>query len=414
MYFMSAKLGFLKARKIILSIFILVGVFVGGYYLGVEGYRLQVTKALNVALDRRVPADKNVDFTLFWQVWDLMTQKYYDKSKLVPSQMINGAIEGMVSSVGDPYTTFLPPVQNKIINDNLSGSFSGVGIEIGYKEGHLAVIAPLPGTPAEKAGIKPGDYIVKITDKNKNIDVDSSNMTTSDAVTYIRGTVGTKVTLTLLREGVNSPIVVEIAREKIKVASVSLTWVGESSNIANIKVSEFGAETKSEWNKAVSEILAKNDTKGIIIDLRNNPGGYMQSAIDLASDFVPMNTVIVIQEEGNGSKKEYESNTLPRLEKYRVVVLINGGSASASEILSGALRDDKGVKLVGEKSFGKGTIQEPIDMTGGSGIHVTTAKWLTPKGTWVHDEGLTPDVEVTNPDGATEDLQLKAAIELFQ
>jgi carboxyl-terminal processing protease len=414
MYSMSVKLGFLKVRKIILSVLILIGVFVGGYYLGVGGYRLQVTKALNVSIDRKVPVDKNVDFSLFWQVWDLMIQKYYDKSKLIPSQMINGAIEGMVSSVGDPYTTFLPPMQNKIVNENLSGSFSGVGIEIGYKEGRLAVISPLPGSPAEKAGIKPGDFIVKITDKAKNVDLDSSEMSTSDAVTYIRGTKGTYVTLTLLREGVTTPIVVDIVREKISVPSVSLTWVGEGSNIANIKVSEFGSETKSEWNKAVSEIMAKSETKGIIIDLRNNPGGYMQSAIELASDFVPMNTVIVIQEEGDGSKQEYKSNTLPRLEKYRVVILINGGSASASEILSGALRDDRGVKLVGEKSFGKGTIQEPIDMTGGSGIHVTTAKWLTPKGTWVHDTGLTPDVEVINPDDATEDLQLKAAVELFK
>ena len=414
MYSMSVKLGFLKVRKIILSVLILIGVFVGGYYLGVGGYRLQVTKALNVSIDRKVPVDKNVDFSLFWQVWDLMIQKYYDKSKLIPSQMINGAIEGMVSSVGDPYTTFLPPMQNKIVNENLSGSFSGVGIEIGYKEGRLAVISPLPGSPAEKAGIKPGDFIVKITDKAKNVDLDSSEMSTSDAVTYIRGSKGTYVTLTLLREGVTTPIVVDIVREKISVPSVSLTWVGEGSNIANIKVSEFGSETKSEWNKAVSEIMAKSETKGIIIDLRNNPGGYMQSAIELASDFVPMNTVIVIQEEGDGSKQEYKSNTLPRLEKYRVVILINGGSASASEILSGALRDDRGVKLVGEKSFGKGTIQEPIDMTGGSGIHVTTAKWLTPKGTWVHDTGLTPDVEVINPDDATEDLQLKAAVELFK
>lgn len=414
MYFMSVKLGFLKARKIILSVLVLLGVFAGGYYLGVGGYRLQVTRALNVSIDRRVPIDKNVDFSLFWQVWDLMTQKYYDKSKLIPSQMINGAIEGMVSSIGDPYTTFLPPAQNKIVNENLSGSFSGVGIEIGYKEGRLAVIAPLPGSPAEKAGIKPGDFIVKITDKAKNVNLDSSEMSTSDAVTYIRGTQGTYVTLTLLRESVETPIVVEIVREKIDVPSVSLTWVGEGSKVAAIKVSEFGSETKSEWNKAVSEILVKGETKGIIIDLRNNPGGYMQSAIELASDFVPMNTVVVIQEEGDGSRKEYESSTLPRLEKYRIVILINGGSASASEILSGALRDAKGVKLVGEKSFGKGTIQEPIDMTGGSGIHVTTAKWLTPKGIWVHDTGLTPDIEVINPEDATEDLQLKAAIELFK
>lgn len=397
-----------------MSLFVLIGVFAGGYYLGVEGYRAEVTKTLTVNINRLVPPDKNVDMSLFWQVWDLMTKKYYDKSKLVPSQMVYGAIEGMVASAGDPYTTFLPPVQNKIVNDNLSGSFSGVGIEIGYKNGQLAVIAPLPGTPAEKAGVKAGDYIIKITDAAENVDVDATEMSTNTAVTYIRGVEGTKVTLTLLREGSSNPIVVELTREKIDVPSVILTWEGADSNIARIKISEFGAETKSEWDKAVTEIITKKGIAGVIIDLRNNPGGYMQAAIDLASDFVPTGTTVVIQQNGDGTKQEYKSTTLPRLENYKTVVLINGGSASASEILSGALRDDRGIKLVGDKSFGKGTIQEPLDITGGSGVHITTAKWLTPNGTWVHDTGLTPDVSVSNPDNATEDAQLNAALDLFK
>lgn len=413
MYFMSAKINFLKARKIILSVFVLVAVFTGGYFLGVEGYKAEVTKALNVTVSRQLPPDKNIDFSLFWQVWDLMAQKYYDKSKLIPSQMIYGAIEGMVASAGDPYTTFLPPVQNKIVNEDLSGSFGGVGIEIGYRGGHLAVIAPLHGTPAEKAGVKAGDFIVKITDKAKNVDLDSTNMSTSDAVTYIRGVAGTKVTLTLVREGVPDPIVVELSREKINVPSVTLTWIGDEGNIADIKISKFGAETKGEWNKAVSQILEKSDVKGVIVDLRNNPGGYLQAAVDLASDFVPIGTTVVIQQNGDGTRQEYKSNSLPRLENYQVIILINGGSASASEILSGALRDNKGIKLVGDKSFGKGTIQEPIDINGGSGIHVTTAKWLTPDGTWIHEKGLIPDVEVANADDATEDIQLNAAIKLF-
>ncbi len=412
MYFMSAKINFLKARKIILSVFILITVFTGGYFLGVKGYQIRVNQALRVSINKEVPPDINVDMKLFWDVWEKLSDNYYDKTKLVPSQMVYGAIEGMVSSVGDPYTTFLPPAQNKIINEDLSGSFGGVGIEIGYKEGHLAVIAPLPGTPAEKAGIKAGDYIVKITDKAKNVDLDSTNMSTSDAVTYIRGVAGTKVTLTLVREGVSDPIVVELSREKINVSSVTLTWVGDGGDIADIKVSKFGAETKDEWNKAVSQILEKSDVKGVVVDLRNNPGGYLQAAVDLASDFVPLGTTVVIQQNGDGSKQEYKSNSLPRLENYQVVILINGGSASASEILSGALRDNRGIKLVGDKSFGKGTIQEPIDINGGSGIHVTTAKWLTPDGTWVHEKGLTPDVEVANPDDAT-DMQLNAAIRLF-
>ena len=159
--------------------------------------------------------------------------------------------------------------------------------------------------------------------------------------------------------------------------------------------------------------MERNNVKGVIVDLRNNPGGYLQAAVDLASDFVPIGTTVVIQQNGDGTKQEYKSNSLPRLENYQIIILINGGSASASEILSGALRDNRGIKLVGDKSFGKGTIQEPIDINGGSGIHVTTAKWLTPDGIWVHEKGLIPDVEVANPDDATEDIQLNAAIKLF-
>ena len=307
---------------------------------------------------------------------------------------------------------YLPPSENKIVNEDLSGSFEGVGIEIGYKNTHLAVVSPLTGSPAEKAGVKPGDYIVHITDTKKGVDLDSASLALSQAVDYIRGPANTVVTLTLVRDGDAKPITVNLTRAKINVPSVILSWVGKDSNIANIKVAKFDSATVGEWNKIVSEVTDKISLKGVIIDLRNNPGGYMQSAVDIASDFVPMNTTVVIQQNGDGSKQEYKSEKLPRLENYKVVVLINGGSASASEILSGALRDIRGIKLVGDKSFGKGTIQEPIEINGGSGLHVTTAKWLTPKGTWVHEKGLIPDVEVAIKD-ATIDSQLEAALKLF-
>jgi carboxyl-terminal processing protease len=396
-----------------------IGIFVGGYELGVMGYQVQVTKSLQVAFSRQEPSNEKVDLSLFWQVWDTLTAKYYDKSKLVPSQMVYGAIQGMVAAVGDPYTMYLPPTQNKVVNEDLSGSFEGVGIEIGYKNTHLAVIAPLPGSPAEKAGIKAGDYIVHITDIQKKIDIDSSNLDLSTAVDDIRGPAGTVVTLTLMRDGNSTPIVVPLTRVKLDVPSVVLSWAGADSTIADVKISSFDSTTDTEWNKAVSQITDKCETqkvacKGIIVDLRNNPGGYLETAVDIAGDFVPVGTTVVIQQNGDGTKQEYKSQNLPRLLNYKVVVLINGGSASASEILSGALRDDRGVKLVGDKSFGKGTIQEPIDITGGSGLHVTTAKWLTPDGTWVHGVGLTPDVSVANPDNATSDAQLNAAVKLFQ
>ena len=415
---MHIKVGFSKVRNLILVLIIVIGTFAGGYFLGVKGYKAEVTKALQVNISRAVPPDKNVDFSLFWQVWDTLSAKYFDKSKLVPVQMIYGAISGMVSAVGDPYTVYLPPTQNKVVNEDLSGSFEGVGIEIGYKNTHLAVVSPLHGSPAEKAGIKPGDYIVHITDTKKGVDVDSASMGLSQAVDYIRGPAGTVVTLTLIRDGDSTPIIVDLTRAKLDVPSVILSWVGKDSNIADVKIAKFDSQTTGEWNKAVAEITDECQTqkvacKGIIIDLRNNPGGYMQAAVDIASDFVSIETNVVIQQNGDGTRQEYKSNRLPRLMTYKIVVLINGGSASASEILAGALRDDKSIKLVGDKSFGKGTIQEPVDIAGGSGLHVTTAKWLTPKGTWVHEKGLTPDVEIANKD-ATTDAQLDAAIKLFQ
>lgn len=412
MFCMRVKASFSKVRKFILIFIVVTSFFVGGYYLGVNGYKANVTKALQVNIDRAIPPGKNVDFSLFWQVWDTLSSKYFDKTKMVPSKMVYGAIQGMVAAVGDPYTMYLPPSENKIVNEDLSGSFEGVGIEIGYKNTHLAVISPLTGSPAEKAGVKPGDYIVHIKDIKKGVDLDSSSLGLSQAVDYIRGTANTVVTLTLVREGDAKPIIVDLTRAKINVPSVTLSWVGEGSNIANIKISKFDSSTVGEWNKIVSEATDKTSLKGIIIDLRNNPGGYMQSAVDIASDFVPMRTTVVIQQNGDGSKEEYKSEKLPRLENYKVVVLINGGSASASEILSGALRDIRNIKLVGDKSFGKGTIQEPVEINGGSGLHVTTAKWLTPNGTWVHEKGLTPDVAVEIKDVAI-DSQLQKAIELL-
>lgn len=410
---MTFRLNFRKARNFILSLIIIGVSFAGGYYFGVQGFRANVTRALEITINRQVPPDKNVDFSLFWQVWDTLSSKYYDKIKLDPNQMVYGAISGMVSSLGDPYTMFLPPTQNKIVNENLSGNFEGVGISIGYRDGTLAVLSPLPESPAEKAGVKAGDYIVHIKDEKKSVDLDSPKMALDLAVAYIRGPAGTKVTLTLVRDGIIEPIIVDLTRAKLEVPSILLTWVGKENDIANVVISTFGAETPKEWDKIVSQVVSRPDVKGIIIDLRNNGGGYMQDSVDIASDFVSTGATVVIQENGNGTKQYYKSQKLPRLLNYKTVVLINKWSASASEILAGALRDDRGIKLVGDKSFGKGTIQEPVEVVGGSGIHVTTAKWLTPNGIWVHEKGLTPDIEVVKKDDTTSDAQMDAAIELF-
>jgi carboxyl-terminal processing protease len=409
---MAIKVGFLKARKVILTVFLILAVFSSGYYFGVQGFRAQFDDALKVSVSRDLPPDKNVDFDLFWEVWDTLGENYFDKSKLVPSEMVYGAIGGMVSSLGDPYTVYLPPKENKIVDEDLSGQFEGVGIQIGFKEKTLAVISPLPDSPAEKAGIKAGDFIVHIKDDTKKIDRTTSGISISEAVQTIRGPAGSKVTLTLVREGTNDPIIVEVTREKMNVPSVVLEYVKDDS-VAHVKLVKFDADTLSEWDKAVNELMQKKELKGMILDLRNNPGGYLQSSVDVASDFLDSESVVVIEQKGDGSKIDYKTENLPRLKKMQVVILVNEGSASASEILAGALRDQRGFKLLGAKSFGKGTVQEPIQIAGGSGLHVTVAKWLTPKGTWVHDTGLTPDTEVADDDEKDGDEQLEAAISLF-
>lgn len=408
------RASFKKVRSVFLGIILLFGVFGAGYYFGLNGYKAEVEKALNVKISREVPPSNNVDFNLFWQVWDLLSQKYYDKTKLIPGEMVNGAISGMVSALGDPYTMFLPPKTNKIVDDDLKGKLEGVGIELGFKENTLAVVSPLTDSPAMKAGVKAGDLILHIKDEKKGIDIDTTGISIGDAVNHIRGQAGTTVSLTIFRPGNDKPTVIDIVRETINIPSIALSWVGEDEDVAQVKILKFGAETVSEWDKAVREITDKKDAKGVIIDVRNNPGGYMQAAVDIASDFVASNTTIVIQENGDGTKAEFKSTRLPRMLSFKTIVLINGGSASASEILSGALRDKANMKLIGEKSFGKGTIQEPVEINGGSGLHVTVAKWLTPNGTWVHGKGLSPDTEVKNPEDNSEDLQLKNAIEFFK
>ncbi len=408
------RMNFNKVRIFVLLLIVIGFSFVGGYYLGVQGYSAQITKSLQLNVQRAQPVNKNVNFSLFWQTWDILSEKYYDKTKLNSQQMVYGAISGMVGSLGDPFTMFLPPTQNKTVNEDLSGSFSGVGIQIGFDSAmRLMVDSPLPETPAEKAGVKAGDLIVRIKDAKKNIDKDTIGISLTDAVDVIRGPSGSTVTLTLIRKGVDKPIVIDLVRAKVDVPSVALKFVGDNEQIADLKLNSFDAESPKEWSKAVDQIIAKKNIKGVVVDLRNNPGGYLQDAVDLAADFLKTGSVVVIEQDGDGSRIEYKTDKAGKLIGMPVIVLINGGSASAAEILSGALRDHIKAKLVGEKSFGKGTVQAPLDLEGGAGIHVTIAKWLTPNGTWVHGVGLTPDVIIEGEPTASNDAQLNKAVELL-
>jgi len=398
-----------QVKKVVLYSVGIGIIFVSGYYLGGSGFKLETGSFPKVSISREIPIDRrDVNFGLFWRIWDIIDESYYDKTKISPQKMVYGAISGMVGALGDPYTAFLPPEENKVVEEDLSGSFEGIGIQIGFKNKDLAVIAPLPNSPAEKAGLKAGDLIVGIIDLEKKIDTVTTGINLNDAVKMIRGKKGTKVTLVIVRDDATDPMKVEVVRENIDVPSVTVNFI-ENEKIAHIKLMKFGADTDSEWNKAVSQIVQKKDVSKVILDLRNNPGGYLQSAVDIAGEFVKKDSVIVIESKGK-VENEFKTDRFGKLENYKVVILVNAGSASASEILAGALREIKNYKLIGEKTFGKGTIQEPLQLDKGSSLHITTAKWLTPNKNWVNEKGLEPDITVVDSLDTEVDEQLQEAI----
>lgn len=405
----------LSALRRLLFIFVIVaGAFSGGYLLGNKGYKADLKGVTNVTISRDLPENhKDLDFSLFWRVWDTLDEKYFDKTKLVRSKMVYGAIQGMVAAIDDPYTVFLPPPENKVVQEDLQGAFEGVGIQIGFKGRQLAVISPLPGSPAESVGVQAGDYIIGIKDEAKGIDRGTIGITLPEAVQAIRGPAGSIVSLILLRNDNEEPVVADIVRDSIEVPSITLEFVGENEDIAQVKILKFSGETFDEWEEVVIDILKKPVLSGIIVDVRNNPGGFLQAAVDLASEFLENGTLVVSEEGSRGVEQEFKVDRIGRFRNQNVVILVNQGSASASEILAGALRDNEDIPIVGVTTFGKGTIQEPQQVGNGAGLHITIARWLTPSGFWVNEGGLVPDYEVeANPD-TEEDEQLIKAIEIL-
>ncbi|MCR4324349.1 MAG: S41 family peptidase [Candidatus Curtissbacteria bacterium] len=353
------------------------------------------------------PKEQTVDFSLFWQVFETLPETYLDKSAIDAQKMVNGAIAGMVRSLGDPYTVFLDPKQNEAIRSELSGTYEGVGIQLGFnKEKRLAVIAPLSQTPAERAGVLPQDLILKIGDR------ETFDVTLPEAVDLIRGPAGTKIKLQIAREGQTEPIELEMQREKITVKSVEVNFRDfEGKKVAILKVSRFGETTDSEWDEAVNRVQLEG-AKAVVVDMRNNPGGLLSSSVHLASEFV--GGVIVKQQFSDGSVRNLDEDHNGELLNIPLAVLVNGGSASAAEIFAGAIQDKNRGQIVGEKTFGKGTVQDALELPGNAGLHVTIAKWLTPKGNSIHNEGITPDVTIEPPQGQMgqrDDPQLNKALE---
>jgi len=429
MHIMKHGLPASKFRTVILSLTLLI--IVGGisYRLGenhvFSKHEQGFTSKLNLLRNTDEPT-KSVDFSLFWDVWARLQRYYIDAEHIDTQNMVYGAINGMVASLDDPYTSFLPPKENKEFKEDIGGEFEGIGAQLGLKENAIIVIAPLKGTPAEKAGIRAGDYILKVDGE------ETTGWTTTQAVAKIRGQKGTKVTLTILHEKAQKTEDITIIRDGIVVPSVdfwmkapsSLTEISGTTSsarlandqIAYIALSRFGDKTNDEWLTAVDTVAkawANKSIRGLVFDLRNNPGGYLDGSVFIASEFIKSGKVVT-QTNSDGSKQEYMVDRKGKLTDIPLVILVNKGSASASEIVAGALKDYKRGTLVGETSFGKGSVQSPQELTGGSSLHVTTGKWLLPNGDWIHKKGITPDITVASDSlEATRDAQLGKAIEVL-
>lgn len=401
-----------------LAIFLFGSGFKIGEYKALKNSKRGVSYSVaNTTVPTNLKAN-NLDFSLFWQVWDKIEQKFIDKNKVNPQKMFYGAIKGLVSSLEDPYTFFLTPEENKDSKADLEGKFEGIGAQLGLKNGRIVVIAPLKNSPAVKAGVRAGDFITKINGES------TKKLTLTQAVSKIRGEKGTTVQLTLSRN--NKEFDVTIERDQIIVESIEFsqtTKKGCKSNcdqIAILKINQFGENTNAEWDSVANRVKGLWDEKkikGLVLDLRDNPGGFLESSVYLASDFLPRGSLIVKQESSVSENREYRADRNGKLEDIPIVIIINKGSASAAEIFAGALRDHKRAHLVGEKSFGKGSVQEALDLKQGAGLHVTIAKWILLNGEWINGKGIEPQTKVENKVDEKNtitrdnDLQLETAVE---
>jgi carboxyl-terminal processing protease len=343
----------------------------------------------------------NIDFGSLDSIYGLLQRKY--DGQIDSGKVMDSARAGVVASAGDPYTVYMDAKAAKELDDQLTGTLSGVGAEVGVRNNKLTVISPVVGSPAEKAGLRAGDWITRIDE------TDTSSLTLDEAVGKIRGDKGTQVKLEVVR-GSNAPTTIAITRDVITVPSVK--WSMKEGGVGYIQLSQFGTDTTAKIQQAASELKAQGASK-IVLDLRNDPGGFLDVAVDVASQFLPADKVVVEERHSGKSQHKLESKSGGQLVGLPLVVLINGGSASASEIVAGALKDQGAAKLVGEKSFGKGSVQEVIKLGGGAQLKVTVAHWFTPSGKGIDKEGIKPDIEVKREQAdydADRDPQLDRAL----
>ncbi len=354
----------------------------------------------------KVDPEKEVDISLLWSVWRLLDRHYVDPSKLDMRTMVFGAVSGLVSAVGDPYTVFMTPEDTTLFQNALSGTLEGIGAQLDMKDGLVIVVSPLKSSPAEKAGLQPRDIIIEVDGTSVE------NMALESVVALIRGPKGSSVTLTVSRPGNRETITMTVVRDAIHIPSVESSVVKTATgSVGLVVLNQFGTDSVPELRKAL-QAFKPSELKGIVLDLRYNGGGFLDGAVDLVSMFVPTGTVVSVAGRDGAQQEVHRVTGDTILPDIPLVVLINGGSASASEITAGALQDHKRATVIGTQSFGKGTVQEIIDLPGGASLRVTIAHWLTPSGHDLGKKGVTPDYVVertTEEYRAGYDPQLLAA-----
>ncbi len=398
--------NFSKSTKNVVVILIILIAFWGGIQVGAKN--IPAIDKVSLA-NKETQVATEADFAPFWKVWNTISEKYPKADKITDQEKIYGAISGLVDSLEDPYSVFFSPDEAKAFQEEISGNFIGVGMEVGIKDKILTVIAPLKGTPAYRANIKPGDKITKIDSTF------TSDLSIEEAIKLIRGLKGTTVTFTIVREGIKDPLEIKIVRDIINIPTLDTEL--RADGIFVIKLYSFSANSAQLFHNAINKFIATKSDK-LLLDLRGNPGGYLDAAVNISSFFLPSGKTIVTEDYGNGKQGEvFRSKGYNRFnEKLKFVILIDDGSASASEIVAGAMQDHKRAKLVGSQSFGKGSVQEAIRITPETLLKITVAKWLTPNGTSISDTGLTPDyvVEMTKTDiDNKKDPQMDKAIEIL-
>lgn len=397
----------LRLRKtflILLCVGIVAGAFVGGAFFGYEN-RPAMEKATGlIHKEESKPAE--IDFSPFWKAWVAIESQYAPDDGLDSQKMVWGAIQGIVRALEDPYSVFFPPQESKQFQQDMQGDFGGVGMEIGVRKGVLVVIFPLKDTPAFKAGIKAGDRILKIDDKI------TDGMMADEAARLIRGSKGSSVKLTIMHKDQEKPVELIIIRDIIQIPVLDTET--KPNGIFIIKMYNFSGNSTGIFRNTLREFIFSGNNK-LILDLRNNPGGYLESAVDIASWFLPIGKIVAKEKFKNGEETIFRSKGYDIFENLAMVILVNEGSASASEILAGALQEHGVAKLAGTKTFGKGSVQELIPITSDTSLKLTIARWLTPNGKSLSDNGLEPDykVEITEKDiEAGKDPQMEKAIEI--